>query len=70
MFNTAMVAGIERALDDKNSHNRMFAVKFFIAVIAQGAFHRSQGIFILKYLQRASATRYLTPQWSLDLNVR
>jgi hypothetical protein len=49
---------------------RSSVVKFFTAAIAQGALHCFHRIFILKYLQRAFGTRYLTlrPSPYLDMH--
>ena len=65
---TEIVAALRRALFDENSRS-LFTFKIFTFAIAQGALRRFHRLFILKFLQRAFATRYLTPWWSLHLNV-
>ena len=69
IFDREIVAALGRALGDINSGIRKSGVKIITAAIDQGAFDRCQGMFILKYWQRASETRYLTRRSSLHLNV-
>jgi hypothetical protein len=60
IFHTETVATLGRALGDEFSNVRGSVVEFFTAAIAQGELGCSHRIFILKYLQRAFGTRFLT----------
>ena len=60
LFDTEAVAAFIRALRDKDPYVRCSAVELFTAAMAQGGAHCFYRIFILKYLQRAFGTSYLT----------
>jgi len=69
IFHPEIIAALGRALGNENSDVRQSAVKIFIAAIAQGALSSVCGFFILKYLQMAFRTRYLTQNLLLHLDV-
>ena len=60
IFDTETIATLGRALDDEVSDVRCSVFKIFTAAMAQGGAHCFYRIFILKYLQRAFGTSYLT----------
>ena len=60
LLDTETIAAFIRALHDEYDDVRSSAVKLFTAAMAQGALLCFCRIFILKYLQRAFGTRFLT----------
>ena len=60
LFDTETIATLGRALDDEDLFVKCSAVELFTAAMAQGGAHCFYRIFILKYLQRAFGTSYLT----------
>ena len=68
IFDMEFITVLGHALDDKNSNMRNSAVDIFIAAIAQGTLSLFFMILILKYLQMAFRTRYLTENLLLHLD--
>lgn len=60
IFDIGIVAALGHELGDTDFNVRSSAINFFTAVTAQGALPTFRGIFIPKYWQRDSGTRYLT----------
>lgn len=57
IFDTEIIAALERALNDEKDDIRSSTVHIFTAAISQGALCFFHGIFIPKYLQRVVGTR-------------
>ena len=69
IFGPEIIAALGCALDDKHSSVRTSTVKFFTAVVAQGALHGFYRIFTLKYPQGGFGTRYLRLKSLLHLDM-
>ena len=69
IFDREIMGALGRVLGDINSDIRRSVVKIVTTAIYLGALHRCQGMFLLKYCQRAFETKYLIPRLSPHLNV-
>ena len=69
ILDTAMLTTLGCALSNQTSFLRLSAFGFFAEAVAQGALQCFYEIFIPKYSQRGSGTKYLILKLSLHLDV-